>query len=219
MNSRGPSGDVAKFAVLGLLSTGPNHGYGLRAILEGWEAHRWLDLKYSSIYAALHRFEDLGLVEVVGEDADRGPNRTTYQLTDAGRRELKELARRAWSETPRWSMPIDLAVMYLTFDWLGAGILDRDEVQTLLEERVGTLNATIEFLTSTKEQTLQISELQPLRALQDAHFEHGITLLRAELEWTTSTLDLLRAGKFDINPEPPRTRARERKRAPKARST
>jgi len=216
MNSRGPSGDIAKFAVLGLLSTGPNHGYGLRAVLEGWEAHRWLDLKYSSIYAALHRFEELGFVEVVGEDAERGPNRTTYQLTDAGRHELTVLARRAWSETPKWSMPIDLAVMYLTFDWLGAGILDRGEIETLLEERVGTLNATIEFLRATKEQTLAISDLQPLRALQDAHFEHGIQLLRAELAWTTSTLESVRAGQFDLDAEPPRTRARARKsdRAP-----
>ena len=204
MSSRGPSGDVTKLAVLGLLATGPNHGYGLRAILEGWETHRWLDLTYSSIYAALHRFADLGLVEVVRVDAEHGPNRTTYRLTKKGREELEGLARRAWTEVPRWSMPIDLTVMYLTFDWIGAGILDRAEVETLLDERVGTLDATITFLSGSKEHMVGVSDLAPLRAVQAAHFDHGLQLLRAELEWTKETLASLRAGAFDLDAPSPR---------------
>lgn len=198
MTSRGPAGDVTKLAVLGLLSTGANHGYGLRSILEGWEAHRWLDLKYSSIYAALHRFADLGLVEVVGEDSERGPTRRTYRLTKTGRDELRSLTRRVWVEVPKWSLPIDLAVMYLTFDWIGAGILDRSEVETMLTERVATLEASIATVTRAKDRMLEVSDLEPLRALQGAHFDHGIQLLDAELAWTKATLAALHAGHFDL---------------------
>ena len=196
MNTTAPSGDTAKLAVLGLLSMGPNHGYGLRAILESWEVHRWLDVKYGSIYAALHRFA--GLVEVVGVDGERGPNRTNYHLTEAGRDELGQLARRAWTQLPKWSMPIDLAVMFLTFDWMGNGILDREEVARLLRERVAVLDASITRLTNTKDDLVGLTELKPLRAVQGAHFDHGLQLLDAERAWTQTTLDALEAGEFDL---------------------
>src|SRR5437660_916866 len=140
MNTSRPSpGDASKLAVLGMLSMGPNHGYGIRAILEGWQIHRWLDVKYGSIYAALNRLAEAGLVEVVGVDNDRGPARTTYRLTPKGRRELAEFARRTWTDPPRWSLPIDLALMFLSFDWLGRGVLDREEVAGLLDERIASI--------------------------------------------------------------------------------
>ena len=164
----------------------------------GWEVHRWLDVKYGSIYAALHRFADAGLVEVAGVAADRGPNRTTYRLTEAGQAELRELARHAWTRTPQWSMPIDMAVMFLTFDWVGNGILDRDEVAELLRERVTALDASIARLTETKDDLVGVTEFEPLRAVQRAHFDHGLQLLDAERKWTKSTLKALEAGEFDM---------------------
>lgn len=198
MNTAPTSGDTSKLTVLGLLSIGPNHGYGLRAILESWEVHRWLDVKYGSIYAALHRFADAGLVEVVDVAADRGPNRTTYRLTEAGQAELRELARRAWTRTPQWSLPIDMAVMFLTFDWLGNGILDRGEVAKLLRERVTALDSSITRLTETKNDLVGVTEFEPLRAVQRAHFDHGLQLLDAERTWTRTTLEALEAGEFDL---------------------
>jgi DNA-binding PadR family transcriptional regulator len=198
VNTEASSGDTTKLTVLGLLSMGPNHGYGLRAILESWEVHRWLDVKYGSIYAALHRFADAGLVEVDGVAASRGPNRTTYRLTDAGASELRHLARRAWTGTPHWSMPIDMAVMFLSFDWVGNGILDRDEVAKLLRERLTALDASIARLTTTKNDLVGITEFEPLQAVQRAHFDHGLQLLDAERTWTRSTLEALEAGEFDL---------------------
>jgi DNA-binding PadR family transcriptional regulator len=198
VNTAPTSGDTSKLTVLGLLSIGPNHGYGLRAILESWEVHRWLDVKYGSIYAALHRFADAGLVEVVDVAADRGPNRTTYRLTEAGQAELRELARRAWTRTPQWSLPIDMAVMFLTFDWLGNGILDRGEVAKLLRERVTALDSSITRLTETKNDLVGVTEFEPLRAVQRAHFDHGLQLLDAERTWTRTTLEALEAGEFDL---------------------
>jgi DNA-binding PadR family transcriptional regulator len=198
VNTAPTSGDTSKLTVLGLLSIGPNHGYGLRAILESWEVHRWLDVKYGSIYAALHRFADAGLVKVSGVAAGRGPNRTTYRLTEAGQAELRELARRAWTRTPQWSLPIDMAVMFLTFDWLGNGILDRGEVAKLLRERVTALDSSITRLTETKNDLVGVTEFEPLRAVQRAHFDHGLQLLDAERTWTRTTLEALEAGEFDL---------------------
>lgn len=198
MNSGAGSGDTSKLAVLGLLSMGPNHGYGLRAILETWQVHRWLDVKYGSIYAALHRFAGAGLVEVVDVAADRGPNRTTYRLTETGRAELRDLTRRAWTRTPAWSMPIDMAVMFLSFDWVGNGVLDRDEVAKLLRQRLDALDASITNLMTTKNELIGITEFEPLRAVQRAHFDHGLQLLDAERTWTETTLAALEAGDFDL---------------------
>src|SRR5947209_5347703 len=199
--NRSVRGDGSKLAVLGLLSMGPNHGYGIRAILEGWEVHRWLDVNYGSIYAALNRFAESGLVEIAGVGADRGPTRTTYQLTPKGRLELEEYARRTWVDGPKWSLPIDLAVMFLSFDWVGRGVLDRKEVAGLLDERVASLEAGLQHLSGSAEETISLTDLPPLQALQRAHFDHGLRLLEAELEWTRSVRDALTRGDFDLPTE------------------
>ena len=197
MNS-GASGETSRLAVLGLLKLGPNHGYGLRAILETWEIHRWLDVKYGSIYAALKRFTESGLVEVVSVDAAHGPTRTTYQLTPAGETELEELARRTWTDGPHFSLPIDLLVIFLSYDWIGHQILDRGEVAQLLKQRVEGLESAVANLRQSKKQFVTLTELGPLQSLQRLHFDHGIDLLNAELRWTRNLIDAFRRGDFNV---------------------
>ncbi|MEY2450986.1 MAG: hypothetical protein QOD92_560 [Acidimicrobiaceae bacterium] len=193
-------GDVTKLAVLGFLKSGPNHGYGLRAILESWEVHRWLDIKYGAIYATLKRLDEQGFVQVSRVDSDRGPARTIYRLTKKGDAELQRLARLGWSTGPSWSMPIDLLVMFLSYDWIGSPILRKDEVVELLSQRVEALQSSIDNLSSTAEQFIGVSSFAPLVALQRAHFDHGLELLRSELAWTRDLRNSVARGQFDPAP-------------------
>lgn len=78
-----------RHAILGLLHQRPRHGYDLReayvALLGGPAV--W-DLKPAQVYTTLQRLERDGLI-VPGETGRfGGPDRTVYELTDAGRREL-----------------------------------------------------------------------------------------------------------------------------------
>lgn len=190
--------EITNLAVLGLLKLGPNHGYGLRAVLESWEIHRWLDVKYGAIYASLKRLAASGHVEVAAVEHAKGPSRTVYQLTVKGEEELRNLTRRAWSDGPQWSLHIDLPLMYLGYDWVGQAILDRDEVVELLHERIAGLASGIERLRGVGEEWTDKTDVDPLRRLQQAHFAHGIELLEAELNWTQDLKAQLEHGEFDL---------------------
>ncbi|MGW2635407.1 PadR family transcriptional regulator [Streptomyces sp. NPDC001348] len=77
--------------LLGLLATGPRHGYDLkRRHDERFPQAR--PLAYGQVYTTLQRLVRDGLAEVDGTDADGGPERTLYHSTQAGARELTRWA-------------------------------------------------------------------------------------------------------------------------------
>jgi DNA-binding PadR family transcriptional regulator len=84
---------MLKFALLGLLTHDPKHGYDLKNELEQALGGHW-EINFGQIYTTLARMERDGLLEVVDEDRD-GRGKKTYRLTDQGRKELT-----AWLEEP-----------------------------------------------------------------------------------------------------------------------
>lgn len=77
--------------LLGLLATGPSHGYDLkRRHDERFPQAR--PLAYGQVYTTLQRLVRDGLAEVDGTDSDGGPERTMYRTTDDGTRELAQWA-------------------------------------------------------------------------------------------------------------------------------
>nr|WP_189180801.1 PadR family transcriptional regulator [Microbispora rosea] len=102
--------------ILGVLLDGPLHGYEVRKTLELWGAQHWANVAFGSIYHALGKMAQEGLLEVVerGEDAGRGGGRgrTVYAITPEGRAEFDRRLREHWSEI----MPIaDPFLVALTF--------------------------------------------------------------------------------------------------------
>lgn len=73
---------VLDTAVLGLLTAGPAHGYGIAQQLE--TAGFGL-LKGGSLYPLLARLEEGGWVTTAWEEGPSGPGRRQYAITDAGR--------------------------------------------------------------------------------------------------------------------------------------
>ncbi|MGW5050943.1 PadR family transcriptional regulator [Actinokineospora sp. NPDC004072] len=81
-------------ALLGLLETGPRHGYDLKRVYdERFGQDR--PLAYGQVYATLSRLLKNGLVEERGVEAGGGPERKRYAITDAG---VTDLA--VWLVTP-----------------------------------------------------------------------------------------------------------------------
>ena len=72
---------------MGLLSRGPQHGYDLK------RHHDELlpaakPMAFGQVYAALGRLAAKGLVAEAATERAAGPERTVYELTDAGRTEV-----------------------------------------------------------------------------------------------------------------------------------
>lgn len=81
------------FHLLLSLSAGPRHGYAMMSAIEERTGGR-LEVGPSSLYYALGRLEDTGLIveaEAAGEaDAPHEERRRYFRLTDAGRDRLEE---------------------------------------------------------------------------------------------------------------------------------
>jgi len=121
--------------ILGVLSKEPLHGYDVRRTLEEWHAEQWAHIAYGSIYSALSKMADEGLVEVVGSAGrGRGAGRITYAITDRGRGDFLRLLRDYWwGEQPT----IDPFQVALTF----MDRLPRDEVLAALRQRAARSRA------------------------------------------------------------------------------
>ena len=81
------------FHVLAAMLDGPLHGYGIIGrTLELTQGR--VRLAAGTLYAALDRLHDAGLVEVDREEVVEGRARRYYRLTGAGREALRAEARR-----------------------------------------------------------------------------------------------------------------------------
>lgn len=65
---------------------GQAHGYQVRRDLEGKGVHIWAKIRQGSIYHALRKLTDDGLLRIAAEDkhGDAGPARTEYAITAEG---------------------------------------------------------------------------------------------------------------------------------------
>ena len=80
--------------ILSVLAVAPRHGYGISQALVSAGLQ---PLKGAQLYPALVRLEDEGAITAQWEQSESGPARKVYELTTAGRAQLKEL-RAEWAE-------------------------------------------------------------------------------------------------------------------------
>lgn len=69
--------------LLGLLESGPRHGYDLKKTFDEHFGHD-RPLHYGQVYSTMSRLLKNGLVEVEGIEPGDGPDRKRYAITDAG---------------------------------------------------------------------------------------------------------------------------------------
>ena len=92
--------------LLGLLETGPRHGYDLK---RAYDEHFGQDrpLHYGQVYSTLSRLLRDGLVEVDGVEASEGPERKRYAITASGVTDVRD-----WLVTPERPEPYLHSTLY-----------------------------------------------------------------------------------------------------------
>lgn len=75
------------FLILSAVADEPRHGYGIIKLVEQMSGGA-KKLRAGTLYAALSRFEDQGLLEIDREAVVDGRNRRYYRLTERGRHVL-----------------------------------------------------------------------------------------------------------------------------------
>jgi DNA-binding PadR family transcriptional regulator len=87
--------------LLGLLHKEPSHGYELKLAIESMFGELWPEVNIGQIYQTLGRLERAGLVRSVTVTQGGRPDKRVYELTAAGREEL-----RRWVDDPLPAMRV-----------------------------------------------------------------------------------------------------------------
>jgi len=127
--------------ILGLVQwMQPVHGYDVRRELLSWSADKWANIQPGSIYHALRKLSEEGLLrEVATEQVGARPARTTYEITAKGSAEFMSLLRGSW-----WRLEAPADPFMAAFSFLPA--LPREEAAASLRNRAVQLRADVEQL-------------------------------------------------------------------------
>lgn len=167
---------LTRLVVLGLLKRRPMHGYEIQQIMQLGRMDRWAGILPGSIYHALKKLEQEGLVAVESVEQTGHRTRAIYKVTDAGLDELRKLLREAW-RTPATTLPSTLyAAMTFLDDLPRAEMLEAVGAQiTELEQRL----AELAYGEGAKASNSHVPEyIRMVFANNRAHLEADLKLLR-----------------------------------------
>jgi DNA-binding PadR family transcriptional regulator len=177
--------NLMALAVLATVVQRPMHRYEMASLMRARGKDRDMDIKWGSLYTVVASLEKNRLLEAI-EVTRQGarPERTVYQITDAGRDELvgwtRELIAEPEAEHTRFIAGLSVLA-----------VLTPRDVMDLLRRRLGRLTETIDALTAQLRQAS--SDVPRLFLIED---EYRIAMTQAETDWTRSLLDELSAGTF-----------------------
>jgi DNA-binding PadR family transcriptional regulator len=174
--------------ILGLVKwLQPVHGYDVRRELMSWQVDRWANIQPGSIYHALRRMTEEGLLaEVATEQIGARPARTTYRMTPAGDREFEELLREYWWEHKDGVDPFAAA-----FSLLPA--LPRREAVAALRNRARLLEGWIAQTRHVLEAARpECADEKPVHVTWI--FELGTARAEVEIAWCLRIADRIEAG-------------------------
>jgi DNA-binding PadR family transcriptional regulator len=185
MPKRRKVSNLLALSLLTLLMQQPMYPYEMAATLRERGKDQSIKINWGSLYTVVQNLEKYGFIEAVEVAREgRQPERTTYQITEAGRAELRDWLRELIGEPER---------EYTRFEaGLGeAGILSPDEVIVLLRDRLDVLAAS---------NAGHQAELEALGAQLPRLFlvesEYHLALRRAEEDWVRGMLKELTDGSF-----------------------
>ncbi|MGW1728685.1 PadR family transcriptional regulator [Streptomyces sp. NPDC002306] len=162
--------------LLGLLESGPRHGYDLKRVFDEKFGHD-RSLHYGQVYSTMTRLLRNGLVEVDSVEAGDGPERKRYAITQAG---VTDVAR--WLASPEKPEPYLQSTLYTKV--VLALLTGRDAAELLDVQRSEHLRL-MRILTDRKRQGDLADQLI---------CDHALFHLEADLRWlelTAARLDAL----------------------------
>ena len=177
----------SRYAILGMLSTGPMSGYAMKKAIENSVANFWSE-SYGQIYPILKQLADEGLTVSHTEKQDGKPERYVYAITAEGRQELQ-----------RWLLePIEHAVernellLKLFFGQEVPVARSIEHVQQFRERLAQLLQKYTGIITYMDECADDTGELLYRRITVN----YGLHRTRALIQWCDETIALLRKERF-----------------------
>src|ERR1700744_2451872 len=114
---------------LGILTRGPATGYEIKKLFDEDGYQHFVEASFGSIYPALSRLTDEGLVSVREEAQEKRPDRKVYSITPAGRS--------AFLAALMKPLPEDRHRSPFAFAMLFSDLLPQARVRTLVDGYIG----------------------------------------------------------------------------------
>ncbi len=178
-------------AVLSLLEVGPLHPYGMQRLIKLWGKDRVVNVgQRANLYRVINRLHEAGLIAVRQTEKDQQfPERTVYELTEAGRRTSRE-----WLTTMLSGYDNEFPAFPAALSFVM--LVTPQESLRQLEQRAESLRQEIARLDGelgTHSATL------PRVTLLDTEYVRA--LAQAELAWLDALADDLRSGSLTWSDE------------------
>lgn len=174
-------------AVLISLYERPMHPYEVATTLRQRHKHESVRLNYGSLYAVVESLERRGLITPQGtERSGRLPERTIYDLTDAGRIETHDWLTELISTPVKDYPEFEAALSFLP-------ALPPNDVVALLRERTQLLQIELAQMASARE----LVEKQHLPRLFWIEAEFRMVLREAELAYVGKLAAEIASGSLD----------------------
>ncbi len=185
MAKRRKVGNLLALSLLTLLTQRPMYPYEMASMLRGRGKDNAIRINWGSFYTVVQNLEKYGFIEAVEVAREgRQPERTTYQITDAGRAELKDWLSELLSVPDREHSSFEAA--------LGeSSVLPPDELISLLQQRLAALEEANDRIQA--ELAMLVTELPRLFIIES---EYYLALRRAEEEWVRELLKEFTGGTF-----------------------
>jgi DNA-binding PadR family transcriptional regulator len=173
--------------ILGLVGwLQPVHGYDVRRELLSWDVESWANIQPGSIYHALRKLSEEGLLEEVAtEQVGARPARTTYRITVKGQVEFEELLR-------KYSWTVSASIDPFSAAWSFSPALPRAEAIAMLRNRARSLEVHAE------RHRVALTDQSGWMDAKPAHvgwlFELVVVKLEAEIAWCHRIADRIEAG-------------------------
>jgi DNA-binding PadR family transcriptional regulator len=171
--------------ILGLVQwMQPVHGYDVRRELLNWSADKWANVQPGSVYHALRKLSEEGLLrEVATEQVGARPARTTYEITEKGSVEFVSLLRNNWWHVANTPDPFMAAFSFLP-------ALPRQETAAALRNRATQLRAVVEQLQAAQKSDWMVTKPTFVSWM----WELTVDRSEAEIAWCERTAKRIEGG-------------------------
>ena len=185
MAKRRKVSNLLALSLLNMLMQRPMYPYEMASTLRERGKDNAIKINWGSFYTVVQNLEKYGFIEAFEVAREgRQPERTVYQITDAGRDEVKDWLRELLSVPEREHTSFEAA--------LGeAGVLPPDELIGLLQQRLASLEKENDRLQAAL--AALAAQLPRLFLIES---EYYLALRRAEEEWVRGLLKEFTGGTF-----------------------